>query len=182
MDLLVGEIGLFCAFVCRKGLQCMVEMMEFVEFDQIRGTVDALTPGDFAALIMTIGFYDTRLDWFGEAVLQRVAGLSLEQLTDVLELMVDAPGLVPEEAIGIYGAELLDACGWERLRACVCDLLGETLRAALREFDEGDGDLSYAMFCWRRACPTSCCIRRAGGRTHRIPYISLRRRVGGWSG
>jgi hypothetical protein len=59
--------------------------------------------------------------------------------------MVEAPGFVHEEAMRIYGAELLDAC-WERLRACVCDLLGGTLRAALREFDEADGDLSYAIY------------------------------------
>jgi hypothetical protein len=124
----------------------MVQMMEIEEFDQVRATVDAVTPGELAALIMIIGFYDTRCGWFEESVRQRAVGWSMEQLTEVLDLMVDAPGFVHVEAMGIYGAELLDACGWERLRACVCDLLGETLRAALREFDEADGDLSYAIF------------------------------------
>jgi hypothetical protein len=57
----------------------MVQMMEMEEFDQVRATVDALPPGDLAALIMTIGFYDTRCGCFEESVRQRAVGWSLER-------------------------------------------------------------------------------------------------------
>jgi hypothetical protein len=83
--------------------------------EQVRVAVNTLNPEKFGTLIMTITFYDTRLAFLDETVRLRAASMDFGALSEVMDLMIDAPRFVNDEAMEIYSGELLDLWG-EALR------------------------------------------------------------------